>query len=248
MMARNQGEDPVPEEPNRGTTQHVFLDLDRTLWDFESNSHQELTHLYRHHGLEGHGVEAAEEFIRVYKTVNEDCWRRYTNNEITKAQLREERFARTLHHFGIDDPRLARAVGDDYIRNSPYRTILIPGSVDLLDHLQKRSTLHIITNGFDEVQHTKLDQSGLGKYFDQVITSEIAGAKKPSRKIFEYALRQTEANVDESVMIGDDLATDIEGAATVGMKTIYFNPAGIPHDIAVWKEVKRLEEIKRILP
>ena len=132
----------------------------------------------------------------------------------------------SLNYFGIDNLDLANKIGEDYIENSPYRTKVISGTFELLDHLSKNYTLHIITNGFEEVQHIKLKESGLAKYFDQVITSEEAGAKKPAKKVFEYALMKSGARVAESVMVGDDLKTDIKGAIDFGMKSIYFNPNG----------------------
>ena len=164
-----------------------------------------------------------------------------------KKKLRGERFYLSLNYFGIDNLDLANKIGEDYVQNSPYRTKVISGTFELLDHLSNNYTLHIITNGFEEVQHIKLKESGLAKYFDQVITSEEAGAKKPAKKVFEYALIKSGATVAESVMVGDDLKTDIKGAIDFGMKSIYFNPNGKVHEYKVWKEVKNLTEIKNIL-
>lgn len=226
---------------------HIFLDLDRTLWDFETNSHEELINLYHSHHLHQRGISLPEEFIKIYKQINEDCWERYRNNKLSKEKLRGERFYLSLNYFGIDNLNLANKIGEDYVKNSPYRTKVISGTFELLDHLSKNYNLHIITNGFEEVQHIKLKESGLAKYFEQVITSEEAGAKKPAKKVFEFALMKSSARVEESVMVGDDLKTDIEGAIDIGMKSIYFNPNGKVHEYDVWKEVKKLSEIKNIL-
>ena len=226
---------------------HIFLDLDRTLWDFETNSHNELINLYHSHHLHQRGISLPEEFIKIYKKINEDCWERYRENKLTKEKLRGERFYLTLNYFGVDDQKLANKIGEDYVKNSPYRTILIPGTFELLEYLFPKYSLHIITNGFEEVQHIKVKESGLAKYFDQLITSEEAGAKKPAKKVFEYALMKSSASVEESVMVGDDLKTDIRGAIDFGMKSIYFNPSGKVHEYKVWKEVEKLSEIKNIL-
>lgn len=226
---------------------HVFFDLDRTLWDFEKNSHNELIHLFNHFKLHQLGISLPEEFIKVYKKINEECWEKYRNNTLTKEKLRSERFNLTLLYFGIDNHTLSVDIGNAYVTNSPYRTKLIPGTINLLEELNKVYTLHVITNGFEEVQHIKMNQSGLTKYFNQIITSEAAGAKKPSPLVFEYSMKKSNAKLEESVMIGDDLNTDISGAINFGMKSIYYNPNSVKHNYAPWKEVVSLVDIISIL-
>ena len=226
---------------------HLFFDLDRTLWDFEKNSQNELNYLFNKYKLHQRGISLPNEFIKIYKKVNEDCWERYRNNKLTKEKLRKERFDLTLSFFGINDADLASRIGNAYVANSPYRTDLVFGTIDLLDKLFPKYKMHIITNGFEEVQHVKLEQSNLVKYFDKVITSEAAGAKKPSKLIFDYALNKSGALIEESIMIGDDLNTDIQGALNIGMKNIYFNPHQKEHKFNVWQEVVKLSDIKNIL-
>ena len=225
---------------------HLFFDLDRTLWDFETNSFNELVNLYHCHNLHQKGISLSEEFVKVYKKINEKCWERYRENTLSKENLRFERFKQTLEYFGIYDLELSIKIGDDYVKNSPYRTILIPNAIELLSELQPIYKLHIITNGFQEVQHVKINQSGMAKFFTIVVTSEMAGAKKPNPLIFNYALKKAGANLENSVMIGDDLNTDIKGAVNVGMKSIYFNPNKRTNNSIAWKEVVTLMEIKDI--
>ena len=225
---------------------HLFFDLDRTLWDFETNSFNELVNLYHCHNLHQKGISLSEEFVKVYKNINEKCWERYRENTLSKENLRFERFKQTLEYFGIYDLELSIKIGDDYVKNSPYRTILIPNAIELLSELQPNYKLHIITNGFQEVQHVKINQSGMAKFFTIVVTSEMAGAKKPNPLIFNYALEKAGANLENSVMIGDDLNTDIKGAVNVGMKSIYFNPNKRTNNSIAWKEVVTLMEIKNI--
>lgn len=225
---------------------HLFFDLDRTLWDFETNSFNELVNLYHCHNLHQKGISLSEEFVKVYKKINEKCWERYRENTLSKENLRFERFKQTLEYFGIYDLELSIKIGDDYVKNSPYRTILIPNAIELLSELQPNYKLHIITNGFQEVQHVKINQSGMAKFLTIVVTSEMAGAKKPNPLIFNYALEKAGANLENSVMIGDDLNTDIKGAVNVGMKSIYFNPNKRTNNSIAWKEVVTLMEIKDI--
>ena len=226
---------------------HLFFDLDRTLWDFETNSHVELVNLYHVHKLHQRGISLQNEFIKVYKKINHQCWEDYRKNLITKEKLRSERFMKTLLHFGIDDKKLADELGNDYVHNSPNRTILIDGTIDLLEALKDHFHMHIITNGFEEVQWVKLRNSKLLPYFKEVITSEAVGVKKPDPRIFQFALEKAGATVVESVMIGDDLKTDIIGAIQIGMKCIYYNPHGNVNKYPVWGEVKSLLKIKEIL-
>ncbi len=226
---------------------YLFFDLDRTLWDFEKNSHEELTLIYHRCQLHQKGISLKDEFIRIYKQINEQCWELYRNNEITKEKLRSERFNKTLLYFGIKDDELSEQIGDQYIKNSPKRTILIDGAKDLLDYLQGKYQMHIITNGFEEVQFDKLKNSGLLTFFDKVITSEAAGFKKPNTVIFEYALNKTNANLAESVMIGDDLNTDILGGINFGIDCIYYNPHLVKHDLSLLADVQDLKSIKSIL-
>ena len=109
---------------------NLFFDLDRTLWDFDSNSHQELLQLFRSHQLHQKGISLPKEFIKVYKKINQECWEKYRNNLLSKERLRSERFLLTLEYFGIDDFELAKKIGKDYVNNSPYRTKLIPYSIE----------------------------------------------------------------------------------------------------------------------
>ena len=226
---------------------HLFFDLDRTLWDFEKNSFEELTCLYNKYRLHDKGISLPNEFIKIYKKINEKCWEMYRVNQISKEVLRVKRFYDTFLYFGIEDEYLAKKFGDDYVMNSPKRTHLIKGTKVLLKKLKPHFNMHIITNGFEEVQHIKLSNSKLSDFFQVVVTSEAAGAKKPNPLAFQYALEKSGAKLDNSVMIGDDLNTDIQGAIQFGMKSIYFNPNGTLHEYSTWREVKTLAEIESIL-
>ncbi len=226
---------------------HLFFDLDRTLWDFDKNSFEELSFLYSKYRLHEKGISLPIEFIKIYKQINEKCWEQYRLNLLSKDDLRVKRFHDTFLYFGIENNSLSKQFGDDYVMNSPKRTHLIPGAIDLLEQLSPHFKMHIITNGFEEVQHIKLSNSNLSKFFQVVVTSEAAGGKKPSPIAFEYALDQAGAHLDESIMIGDDLNTDIKGAIELGMKAIYYNPHSKIHNYPVWNEVNSLYDIANIL-
>ena len=226
---------------------HLFFDLDRTLWDFEKNSHEELVSIYQENQLHQKGISLKEEFIKVYKNINNECWELYRNNLMTKEVLRTERFKRTLEFFGLHDHKLSEKIGNQYVENSPKRTLLIDGALDLLNYLKEKYQMHIITNGFEEVQFLKLSNSGLAGFFNVVITSEAAGYKKPHPIIFEYALNKAKAKANESIMIGDDLQADIKGGLSAGMGCIYFNPHDVQHELKLFADIKQLNAIKMLL-
>lgn len=226
---------------------HLFFDLDRTLWDFETNSHESLTELFHEHDLANKGIDSHHEFIKEYKRINEHYWGLYRLGQIEKEELRTVRFQRTLEHFDIIDIDLAHKVGQDYLEVTPKKPGLLPNAIEVLDALQTRYCLHIITNGFEEVQEVKMQHSGLQGYFDEVITSERVGKKKPDPDVFRFALDLAKAKSNESLMIGDDLPVDVLGARECGMDQIYFNPEKLSHREHVTYEISDLQELLEIL-
>lgn len=227
---------------------HLFFDLDRTLWDFEKNSHEVLLELYKHYDLLTKGVVDSKVFIERYKHHNEKLWDLYRQNKIEKDKLRDERFKITLDEFGINSPELAANLGEDYVAHCPKKTNLFPYVHSTLNYLKDRYALHIITNGFEEVQYQKLENSNLIDYFEQIITSEQVGFKKPSQQIFKFSMLKAFAKPSDSLMIGDDLHADILGAKDIGMAQVFFNPLKHEHSNSeITYEINCLSELEEIL-
>lgn len=226
---------------------HVFFDLDRTLWDMDRNASETLAEMYDKYGLKERGVPSVEIFVEHYNTYNDLLWDRYRRKIIDKATLRALRFKQTLAHFGVHDAKLALNVENEFIQEAPRKTNLIPGAMELLNQIKDEYKLHIITNGFPEVQSYKMEHSGLTPFFDVVITSEECGHPKPDKKIFAHALKLAKASREESIMIGDDLAVDIVGAREAGWAQIFYNPIGGGHNEEIHHEVKDLMEIPALL-
>lgn len=227
---------------------HIFFDLDRTLWDFEKNSHEVLNDLYFKYNLLSRGIVSVEDFIKRYKVNNEKLWDLYRQNKIEKEKLRDERFRVTLEEYNIHDDKLASQIGLDYIEQCPLKTNLFPFVHSTLSFLKDRYELHIITNGFEEVQFKKLKNNNLLDYFNQVITSEQVGYKKPRKEIFNYSMKKIFARPSDCLMVGDDLVADIHGSREFGMDQIYFNPYSVPHsDTNITHEIKCLSEIEQLL-
>jgi len=225
---------------------HLFFDLDHTLWDFEKNSAEALFEVYVSYKLKERGVEDFKRFHLRYIHHNEFYWSKYRLGLVDKSTLRVERFHQTLKEFGLNSRNLAKGMEEDYLSISPYKQNLFPGAMEVLSHLGKNHRMHIITNGFNEVQFIKLRQSGLEPFFEEVITSEQVGARKPSPHIFEVAIKRANAKLEESCMIGDNLEADIQGAINVGMDHVFFNPIGQKREIEVTHEIRELKELLKI--
>lgn len=224
---------------------HIFLDLDNTLWDFKSNSESTLKQLFNEFGLrtEFHDFLI---FHHIYKHHNKKMWIAYNQGNIKKEELIYKRFFYTLKEKGIDDKDLAMDMGEAYLELSTYQTKLFPNTMETLDNLiQKGYYCHIITNGFIRVQNNKIKNCGLVDYINTVTCSEEAGCSKPNKKIFELALSKANANTNDSIMIGDDYNTDIQGAINMNMNYIHvFNsPEWEKNEYPTIPNISRLREI-----
>jgi putative hydrolase of the HAD superfamily len=199
--------------------QHLFFDLDRTLWDFERNSSETINELFHEAGL---SIDK-DLFTKVYQETNKRLWESYGLNLITKEVLRRDRFRISFEACELEDKTVIDFFSEKYIERSPKKTNLVPFTNEVLENLSKKYTLHIITNGFEEVQHVKLAACGIDKFFSHVVTSERAGAKKPDPAIFDFTCRLSGAQKDACLMIGDSYEADILGAKASGIDAIYFN-------------------------
>ena len=200
--------------------QHIFFDLDHTLWDFDRNSKLAFERLFHNHAI---SIDL-DAFIKIYEPINFAYWKKYREERVTKQELRRGRFFEAFTPFGIhfSDAELD-ILATTYIDELPKNNFLFEGVVEVLQYLSKKYILHIITNGFEEVQHLKLQNSGISVYFKTVTTSEEVGLKKPNPVIFQKALEKAVAQPKISLMIGDTFEADILGAEAVGMETLFYN-------------------------
>ena len=235
------------QAPFRLKYRQLFFDLDHTLWDFERNSRETIAEAVNHFELQKRKPFELKRLYFIYEKVNDHHWHLYRQGKMTKEELRVSRFRKTLHELGIKDETLSLEVSDYYISNSPYKQNLFPGAIELLEELQEDYRLHLITNGFREVQHIKLDKAGIRKYFRNVIISEEVGYKKPQPEIFHYALELSAAMPSEALMIGDNIETDIKGAAGVGIDQVLFNPKARRHNFKPSYQIQELAELREIL-
>lgn len=226
---------------------HIFFDLDHTLWDFDRNSAATLKRLYDEYRLDERGITDFDSFVTIYDAHNQRLWERFRNGQMRREELRWKRFWITLLDFKIANEMLAHELSSAYLEILPTQTLLVPYAKDILDHCRQKYEIHLITNGFEMTQKMKLQYSGIGGYFKEIITSERGHAMKPHPTIFEYALKATGAEMHQSIMIGDALEVDVMGAQLAGWDQVYYNPAKAIHTRKPTYEVSCLSELMTIL-
>jgi YjjG family noncanonical pyrimidine nucleotidase len=221
----------------------VFFDLDHTLWDFDVNSELAFEIILK----KDHPTIEITDFIEKYAPINQACWKLYQYDKITHAELRYNRLKHTfdaLEYF-VSDAQID-SIAHDYIQLLPENNRLFDGTIEVLEYLDEKYKLHIITNGFADVQYKKINNSNIGGFFKTITNSEMAGVKKPNPIIFEYALNLAQANRENSVMIGDCLEADVQGALDAGLDAIFFNDKKIQVKQNI-KQVNHLLELKKYL-
>ncbi|MDR2085276.1 MAG: YjjG family noncanonical pyrimidine nucleotidase [Bacteroidales bacterium] len=201
----------------------LFFDLDNTLWDFDKNYFTALSDIYKLYKLDQYCN--LEEFLSVYQIHNHKAWDLYKKNLISSEEVKINRFINTFEELGIIiNENDIKSIGNDYLDILSQKTNIFPNVKESLDQLRKYFKLHIISNGFIDVQINKLKNCGLIHYFDQIITSEAVGYKKPDARIFEYALKITNTPKHEAIYIGDEFETDIIGTNNADIDSVWFNP------------------------
>jgi putative hydrolase of the HAD superfamily len=226
---------------------HIFFDLDHTLWDFEKNSSETLAELYDHYHLAERENFSKNEFISTFHSVNKALWTSYNNGKLNRDELREDRFKIIFNRLGAPGSSVIDEIAHEYLRICPTKANLFPFAVDVLNYLKQHYILHIITNGFEEIQSLKLSSSRINQYFAEIVTSDSSGFIKPHKGIFDYALSKTKAFCYDCIMVGDDLEADILGAKNASMDHIFFNPVGLEHKEKVTHEISCLSQLMKIL-
>jgi putative hydrolase of the HAD superfamily len=228
--------------------QHLFFDLDHTIWDFETNAKESLQDLYTTHNLAAKGVDSFDHFFDHYSAHNQRLWDRYTKGFIKQEELKWKRMWLALLEYKIADETLSRQMSLDFLEILPTKKTLFEGTTELLTYLQgKGYQMHLVTNGFENVQHQKIKYAGLSHYFGAVITSEASNSLKPNKEIFDYAFAKTGATATNSIMIGDNQDADIKGGINAGMDTIFVNHIGATPHVKATHEVFDLPSIAKLL-
>ena len=221
---------------------HIFFDLDHTIWDFDKNSKFTFKKIFQ---LNNINLDI-DVFLEAYFPINTSYWKLYRANNISKQDLRFGRLKDTFKSIDLNiSTKLIHKLSEDYIKFLSTFNFLIEDSLKVLEYLNKKYTLHIITNGFQEVQNEKLLNSNIYHFFSTITNSEMVGVKKPNKKIFQVALDKANANKTNSIMIGDNLDADVLGALKFGMSSILFNfhKEDVPADI---DSIDKLDELIKL--
>lgn len=227
---------------------HLFFDLDHTLWDFDTNAKETLAEVFEIFQIDQLTPTPFTEFYSIYSHHNTILWDRYHKGFISSDDLKWKRMWRTLLDCKIGDEVLSKEMSAKFLEILPTKKLLFYYTIEILEYLkEKKYTLHLITNGFEKTQWSKLNNSSLAKYFTHVITSEGSSAVKPAKEIFEYAIKKAAATLEESIMIGDNPEADIQGAINAGMDNIFVNHTNAPTTITPTFTIFNLKELENIL-
>jgi len=226
---------------------HLFFDLDHTLWDFDTNAKNTLTEIYTEFGLHLKVTPEFDEFYKRYLYHNEILWDRYQKGFISADELKWKRMWRTLLDFKIGDETLSKNLSARFLEILPTKKEVFPYTFEILQYLkEKEYHIHLITNGFERTQWSKIRNSGLDKFITHVITSEGSNSLKPKKEIFEFALQKATANLPESIMIGDNLDADIQGAMNAGMDTVFVNHINATTTLNPTYTITHLDQLENI--
>ncbi|WP_292010169.1 YjjG family noncanonical pyrimidine nucleotidase [Chryseobacterium sp.] len=228
--------------------QHIFFDLDNTLWDHRKNAYLTIKELFGKQEIALKYAIDFEEFHTVYHDINEELWEKIRDGLIDKEYLRKHRFYDTFKHFGIDDEDLAMFFEEHFLDKILNHNELVEGAEYILEYLKsKKYTMHIISNGFQEVTERKCILSGIDKYFYSITSADSVGVRKPNARIFEYSLDIAKAEKEESILIGDDWIADVVGAQNFGLDVIFFDVYKENRQEKGLKAIQHLLQIKEFL-
>ncbi len=226
---------------------HLFFDLDHTLWDFETNSKETLGEIFYKNELDKTLTKDFDGFHESYSAHNKRLWDKYNHGLIRQDELRWKRMWHTLLDYKNGSEPLARQLSAEYLHILPTKQAIFPYTKEILDYLLgKNYEMHLITNGFEQIQYGKLKNSGLTHYFTHIITSEKAMSLKPHKEIFDFALKLANAKKEESIMIGDNQDADIKGAMNAGLDTVFVNHINEPAQLQPTYTIYHLKELEQV--
>ncbi len=221
----------------------ILIDLDNTLIDFNECARHSIIDIFNKFNL-----SYSDNVFTTFITENVKIWKRLENGEITKAELRENRWNIILGKLGIDfDGHVVEDLFEKSVAKGAYA---VDGAYELLDYLYPKYDLYIVSNGFRFVQESRLKIGNFDKYFKEIFVSEDIGIPKPATEFFDYCFEKLgNPEKDSVILIGDSLSADIKGGCNYGLETIWFNKnlESLPDEISPAYIVTQLKEITNIL-
>ncbi|MDR0895546.1 MAG: YjjG family noncanonical pyrimidine nucleotidase [Prevotellaceae bacterium] len=229
--------------------QSLFFDLDDTLWAFAQNSRDTFEEMYYKYGYDRYFLSFPY-FYTLYEEHNYDLWREYGAGIITKEELNHQRFLYPLLEVGVDNSEaeeMAQHFADDFFAVIITQSRLMPYAHEVLEYLEPRYRLYILSNGFRELQRSKMRSAGIEHYFRDVILSDDIGILKPHIQLFRHALEVTGSNADTSLMIGDNWENDIAGARAAGMHQVYYNHAFRTGGLHLFQPTYQITDLRELM-
>ncbi len=203
---------------------YLLFDLDNTLLDFSAAQESALNSTF-----EKYGIVLTDEIRNQYNEINHGLWAKYEQGLMTRKEVIYSRFVMLFEKIRVDIDGIA--FEDDYQKALGQGSKLMPFAREVLETLKNTHKLYIVTNGVTETQFSRLRLSDTEKYFEQIFVSEAAKCQKPSKEFFEYCFeKMNNNNVDEMLVIGDSLSSDIKGGNNAGITTCWYNPNGLKND------------------
>lgn len=224
---------------------HIFFDLDHTIWDFSKNTSDTLCDIIEVFDLDKL-IPDNESWVKSFSNYNQQVWEKFDLGRFNKSELRIERFRLLLSDIDVFNEDLAEKLSSYFIAHNPHKSALMPYAIECLEYLSKKYLLHIISNGFYEIQETKLKASGIYKYFKRITTSDRVLSAKPDRRVFEEALKPVNAKKTESIMVGDSFERDVMGAMKFGIDQVWYNTKNEEAKFVPTYTINSLLELKRI--
>lgn len=221
----------------------VFIDLDNTLIDFNECARHSIINAF-----EQLGFEYTDKVFETFICENVKIWKRLEKGEITKAELRANRWNIILGRLGIEyDGTVIEEMFENGVAKGAYA---VDGAYELLDYLRGKYKLYVVSNGFRFVQESRLKIGNFEKYFDNIFVSEDVGIPKPAKEFFDYCFEKLDhPEKEDIILIGDSLTADISGGNSYGIDTIWFNKNNepLPESVNPTYTVNALKEIENIL-
>ena len=221
----------------------VLLDLDNTLIDFNECARHSIIKSF-----EKHGFTYTEETFKTFIAENVKIWKRLEKGEITKSDLRANRWNIILGKLGIDYD--GTIIEEEFEKGVAQGAYAVEGAYELLDYLYPKYELYIVSNGFRFVQESRLKIGDFRKYFKEIFLSEDIGIQKPAKEFFDYCFEKLgNPKKEDVVLIGDSISADIIGGLNYGIDSVWFNKNDdeLPENIKPSYIVKHLDEIQNIL-
>lgn len=219
----------------------VCLDLDHTLLDSDTSEAISFDSTLRDVGVADPSLH-----LPAFTAINGEMWAAVERGEMAAADVRLARFTRFVAETGIgaDPQHLANTYASGLAGNGD----LYPGAIDVLEELSEIVTLALVTNGVSDIQRTRIERLGLGRFFQAVVISSEIGASKPGRAFFDTTFeRLGSPRRDGVLMVGDSLTSDMQGGIDYGLDTCWFNRHGAETDLPITYEIDRLEQLPQIV-